>query len=117
MARNDYPGNCTVTLTHSRTKKLPEITRTADILIVAIGKPEFVTADMVKEDAVVIDVGIHRIDDPNKKSGFRLIGDVKFDEVAAKASAITPVPGGVGPMTIASLLYNTLLAAERKVFQ
>ncbi|RZS96634.1 bifunctional 5,10-methylenetetrahydrofolate dehydrogenase/5,10-methenyltetrahydrofolate cyclohydrolase [Cecembia calidifontis] len=117
MARNDYPGNCTVTLTHSRTKNLPEITRTADILIVAIGKPEFVTADMVKEGAVVIDVGIHRIDDPAKKSGFRLIGDVKFDEVAAKASAITPVPGGVGPMTIASLLYNTLLAAERKVFQ
>lgn len=117
MARNDYPGNCTVTLTHSRTINLPEITRTADILIVAIGKPEFVTADMVKEDAVVIDVGIHRIDDPSKKSGFKLIGDVKFDEVAAKASAITPVPGGVGPMTIASLLYNTLLAAERKVFQ
>jgi methylenetetrahydrofolate dehydrogenase (NADP+)/methenyltetrahydrofolate cyclohydrolase len=117
MARNEYPGNCTVTLTHSRTKNLPEITRTADILIVAIGKPEFVTADMVKEDAVVIDVGIHRIDDPTKKSGFRLIGDVKFDEVAPKASAITPVPGGVGPMTIASLLYNTLLAAERKVFQ
>ncbi|MDX5479901.1 bifunctional 5,10-methylenetetrahydrofolate dehydrogenase/5,10-methenyltetrahydrofolate cyclohydrolase [Fontibacter flavus] len=117
MARNDYPGNCTVTLTHSRTKNLQEITKTADILIVAIGKPEFVTADMVKEDAVVIDVGIHRIDDSTKKSGFRLIGDVKFDEVAAKASAITPVPGGVGPMTIASLLYNTLLAAERKVFQ
>lgn len=117
MARNDYPGNCTVTLTHSRTKNLQEITKTADILIVAIGKPEFVTSDMVKEDAVVIDVGIHRIDDSTKKSGFRLIGDVKFDEVAAKASAITPVPGGVGPMTIASLLYNTLLAAERKVFQ
>lgn len=117
MARNDYPGNCTVTLTHSRTKNLPEITKTADILIVAIGKPEFVTADMVKEGAVVIDVGIHRIEDDSKKSGFRLIGDVKFDEVAEKASAITPVPGGVGPMTIASLLYNTLLAAERKVFQ
>ncbi|PSL06243.1 bifunctional methylenetetrahydrofolate dehydrogenase/methenyltetrahydrofolate cyclohydrolase FolD [Cecembia rubra] len=117
MARNDYPGNCTVTLTHSRTKNLPEITKAADILIVAIGKPEFVTADMVKEGAVVVDVGIHRIDDSTKKSGFRLIGDVKFEEVAAKASAITPVPGGVGPMTIASLLYNTLLAAERKVFQ
>lgn len=117
MGRNDYPGNCTVTLTHSRTKNLPEITQTADILIVAIGKPEFVTADMVKEGAVVIDVGIHRIEDPTKKSGFRLIGDVKFDEVASKASAITPVPGGVGPMTIASLLYNTLLAAERKVFR
>lgn len=116
MARNEYPGNCTVTLTHSRTKNLPEIAKTADILIVALGKPEFVTADMVKEGAVVIDVGIHRIDDASKKSGFRLIGDVKFDEVSQKASAITPVPGGVGPMTIASLLYNTLLAAEGKVY-
>lgn len=116
MARNEYPGNCTVTLTHSRTQNLPEITKTADILIVAIGKPEFVTADMVKEGAVVIDVGIHRVDDASKKSGFKLLGDVKFDEVAAKASAITPVPGGVGPMTIASLLYNTLLAAERKIY-
>lgn len=117
MARNEYPGNCTVTLTHSRTKNLEEITRTADILIVALGKPEFVNADMVKEGAVVIDVGIHRIDDPSKKSGFKLLGDVKFDEVAAKASAITPVPGGVGPMTIASLLYNTLLAAEKKIYK
>lgn len=116
MARNAYPGNCTVTLTHSRTKNLPEIAKTADILIVALGKPEFVTADMVKEGAVVIDVGIHRIEDASKKSGFRLIGDVRFDEVSAKASAITPVPGGVGPMTIASLLYNTLQAAEKKVF-
>lgn len=116
MARNEYPGNCTVTLTHSRTQNLPEITKTADILIVAIGKPEFVTADMVKEGAVVIDVGIHRVDDASKKSGFKLLGDVKFDEVAAKASAITPVPGGVGPMTIASLLYNTLLAAERRIY-
>ena len=117
MARNEYPGNCTVTLTHSRTKNLEEITRTADILIVALGKPEFVNADMVKEGAVVIDVGIHRIDDPSKKSGFKLLGDVKFDEVAAKASAITPVPGGVGPMTIASLLYNTLLATEKKIYK
>lgn len=116
MARNGYPGNATVTLTHSRTKNLEEIARTADILIVALGKPEFVTADMVKPGAVVIDVGIHRIEDSTKKSGFRLIGDVKFDEVAEKASAITPVPGGVGPMTIASLLYNTLLAAEKKVY-
>jgi methylenetetrahydrofolate dehydrogenase (NADP+)/methenyltetrahydrofolate cyclohydrolase len=116
MARNGYPGNATVTLTHSRTKNLEEIARTADILIVALGKPEFVTADMVKPGAVVIDVGIHRVEDPSKKSGFRLIGDVKFDEVAAKASAITPVPGGVGPMTIASLLYNTLLSAEKKVY-
>jgi methylenetetrahydrofolate dehydrogenase (NADP+) / methenyltetrahydrofolate cyclohydrolase len=116
MARNTNPGNCTVTLTHSRTKNLSEITKQADILIVAIGKPEFVTADMVKEGAVVIDVGIHRIEDATKKSGFRLIGDVKFDEVAQKSSAITPVPGGVGPMTIASLLYNTLLAAEKKIY-
>jgi len=116
MARNDYPGNCTVTITHSRTKNLAEIAKSADILIVALGRPEFVTAEMVKEGAVVIDVGIHRVADESKKSGFRLIGDVKFDEVASKASAITPVPGGVGPMTIASLLYNTLLAAERKIY-
>lgn len=116
MARNGNPGNATVTLTHSRTQNLKEITQTADILIVAIGKPEFVTADMVKEGAVVIDVGIHRIADSSKKSGFRLIGDVKFDEVSQKASAITPVPGGVGPMTIASLLYNTLQAAEKKIY-
>lgn len=116
MARNGYPGNATVTLTHSRTKNLPEIAKTADILIVALGKPHFVTADMVKPGAVVIDVGIHRIEDSSKKSGFRLIGDVKFDEVSEIASAITPVPGGVGPMTIASLLYNTLLSAEKKVY-
>jgi methylenetetrahydrofolate dehydrogenase (NADP+)/methenyltetrahydrofolate cyclohydrolase len=116
MARNGYPGNATVTLTHSRTKDLATICRTADILIVAIGKPEFVTADMVKPGAVVIDVGIHRIADETKKTGFRLIGDVKYDEVAPIASAITPVPGGVGPMTIAALLYNTLQSAEKKVF-
>ncbi len=116
MARNEYPGNCTVTLTHSRTQNLAEITKTADILIVAIGKAGFVTAEMVKEGAVVIDVGIHRIDDSTKKSGFRLVGDVAFEEVEAKAAAITPVPGGVGPMTIAALLYNTLLAAEKKVY-
>lgn len=116
MARNGYPGNATVTLTHSRTKDLAAICRTADILIVAIGKPEFVTADMVKPGAVVIDVGIHRIADESKKSGFRLIGDVCFEKVAPIASAITPVPGGVGPMTIAALLYNTLQSAEKKVF-
>lgn len=113
MSRNTKPGNCTVTITHSRTQNLHEITRSADILIVAIGKPEFVSADMVKEGAVVIDVGIHRVEDASRKSGFRLLGDVKFDEVAAKAAAITPVPGGVGPMTIASLLSNTLLAYKR----
>ena len=116
MARNGYPGNATVTLTHSKTENLAAICQTADILIVAIGKPEFVTADMVKPGAVVIDVGIHRIADETKKTGFRLIGDVKYEEVAPIASAITPVPGGVGPMTIAALLYNTLQSAEKKVF-
>jgi methylenetetrahydrofolate dehydrogenase (NADP+)/methenyltetrahydrofolate cyclohydrolase len=114
LSRNTNPGNCTVTLAHSRTKNLAEITSKADILVVAIGKPEFVTADMVKEDAVVIDVGIHRMDDPTAKRGFRLKGDVKFDEVAEKSSFITPVPGGVGPMTIASLLQNTLKAVMLK---
>jgi methylenetetrahydrofolate dehydrogenase (NADP+)/methenyltetrahydrofolate cyclohydrolase len=116
MARNGYPGNATVTLTHSKTENLAAICQTADILIVAIGKPEFVTADMVKPGAVVIDVGIHRIADETKKTGFRLIGDVNYAEVAPLASAITPVPGGVGPMTIAALLYNTLQSAEKKVF-
>jgi methylenetetrahydrofolate dehydrogenase (NADP+)/methenyltetrahydrofolate cyclohydrolase len=113
MSRNSEPGNCTVTLAHSRTKDLASITREADILIVAIGKPEFVTADMVKEGAVVVDVGIHRVPDASRKSGYRLLGDVKFDEVAAKCSAISPVPGGVGPMTITSLLLNTLKACDR----
>lgn len=112
MSRNSEPGNCTVTLAHSRTKDLPAITRQADILIVALGKPEFITAHMVKEGAVVVDVGIHRVDDPSRKSGFRLLGDVKFNEVAPKCSAISPVPGGVGPMTITSLLLNTLKAAQ-----
>jgi len=107
MARNANPGNATVTLTHSRTQNLTDITKTADILIVALGRPEFVTADMVKEGVVIVDVGITRIDDASKKSGFRLLGDVKFDEVAEKASYITPVPGGVGPMTRAMLLKNT----------
>ena len=114
MARKDYPGNCTVTLAHSRTQNLKEVAASADILIVAIGKPEFVTADMVKEGATVIDVGIHRVEDSSKKSGFKLLGDVKFDEVAPKCSHISPVPGGVGPMTIASLLKNTLLAVQLK---
>jgi methylenetetrahydrofolate dehydrogenase (NADP+)/methenyltetrahydrofolate cyclohydrolase len=112
MARNTYPGNCTVTLTHSKTKNLKEITLQADLLIVAIGRPEFVTANMVKDGATVIDVGIHRIEDTTKKSGYRLIGDVKFDEVAPKCAYISPVPGGVGPMTIARLLKNTLLAVQ-----
>ena len=116
MARNEEPGNATVTVCHSRTKNLKEITSRADILIVAIGKPEFVTADMVKEGAVVIDVGIHRVESSETKSGFRLIGDVKFDEVSQKASRITPVPGGVGPMTIVSLLMNTLKAAKKEIY-
>ena len=114
MSRKDNPGNATVTLTHSRTNDITSITKEADILIVAIGKPEFITADMVKDGAVVIDVGIHRIEDPSAKRGFRLKGDVKFDEVSEKVSFITPVPGGVGPMTIASLLMNTLKAAQGK---
>jgi len=114
MGRNAYPGNCTVTLTHSRTTNLMEMCRTADILVVALGKPEFVTADYVKEGAVVVDVGITRVKDDSKKSGFRLLGDVKFDEVAPKSSFITPVPGGVGPMTIVSLLRNTLQAAKSR---
>ena len=112
MARNAKVGNCTVTITHSRTQNLAEITRNADILIVALGKPEFVTGDMVKDGAVVVDVGIHRVEDASKKSGFKLLGDVKFDEVAPKCSHISPVPGGVGPMTIASLMINTLKAME-----
>ena len=116
MARNAYPGNCTVTLCHSRTKDLAEITSQADILICALGKPGFVTADMVKEGAVVIDVGTTRVKDDSKKSGFRLSGDVKFDEVAPKTSFITPVPGGVGPMTRAMLLKNTLESVRGKTY-
>lgn len=114
MARNTKVGNCTVTLTHSKTKNLKELCQNADIIIAALGKAEFLTADMVKEGAVVIDVGITRVDDPTKKSGFKLLGDVKFDEVAPKCSYITPVPGGVGPMTIASLMLNTLQAVEMR---
>ena len=105
-------GDATVTVCHSRTRDLPSITRQADILIAAIGKAEFVTADMVRPGAVVIDVGINRVDDATREQGYRLCGDVHFDPVAAIASAITPVPGGVGPMTIAMLLKNTLQAAE-----
>jgi methylenetetrahydrofolate dehydrogenase (NADP+)/methenyltetrahydrofolate cyclohydrolase len=112
MARNTKIGNCTVTLTHSRTQNLDEICRSADILIVALGKAEFVTADMVKQGAVVIDVGITRVKSKKTKSGWKLLGDVDFDQVAPKCSFITPVPGGVGPMTIASLLKNTLLSAQ-----
>ena len=114
LTRNSNPGNCTVTLTHSMTKNLNEICQTADILIAAIGQPNFVTADMVKEGAVVIDVGTSRVEDPTKKSGWKLMGDVQFDQVAEKCSFITPVPGGVGPMTIASLMINTLKAMDLK---
>lgn len=115
MGQKSYPGNATVTLCHSRTKNLKEVCRNADILVVAIGKPGFVTEDMVKDGAVVIDVGIHRMPSTKTKSGFKLNGDVKFDEVSKKCSYITPVPGGVGPMTIASLLLNTLKAAKKAV--
>lgn len=104
--------NCTVTICHTGTKNMAEITRQADILIAASGHPHTVTADMVKEGAVVIDVGVNRIPDSTKKNGFRLIGDCDFDDLKEKASYITPVPGGVGPMTIAMLMYNTLEAAE-----
>lgn len=115
MSRNSNPGNATVTLCHSRTKDLATITSQADILIVAIGREGFVSADMVKEGAVVIDVGIHRVPSDKTKSGFKLKGDVLFDEVAPKCSYITPVPGGVGPMTIASLLWNTYLASQKLI--
>ena len=114
MGRNTNPGNSTVTMVHSRTQNMKEITKQADILIVAVGKPEFVTADMVKDGAVVVDVGIHRIEDSSRKSGFRLLGDVNYDDVAPKCSAISPVPGGVGPMTIAGLMMNTLDAVKNK---
>jgi len=107
LSRKSKTGNATVTLAHSRTKDLTEICKAADIIVVAIGRPLFLTEDMVKEGAVIIDVGIHRINDESKKNGFRLIGDVDFENVAPKTSYITPVPGGVGPMTIASLLLNT----------
>ncbi len=116
LAKNLETANCTVTLCHSRTKNLPEIVRQADIIVAAIGRPEFVTADMVKPGAVVIDVGTTRVTDANKKSGYSLKGDVNFAEVAPLASRITPVPGGVGPMTIAMLLLNTLRAAKGEVY-
>jgi methylenetetrahydrofolate dehydrogenase (NADP+)/methenyltetrahydrofolate cyclohydrolase len=110
LSSNTNPGNCTVTLCHSHTKNLAEICRGADILVAALGKPEFVTAEMVKEGAIVIDVGITRLPDASKKSGFALKGDVHFASVSPKCSFITPVPGGVGPMTIAALMTNTFRA-------
>jgi methylenetetrahydrofolate dehydrogenase (NADP+)/methenyltetrahydrofolate cyclohydrolase len=106
-------GDATVTICHSRTKNLKEITLQADIIVAAIGIPEFLKADMIKENVTVIDVGITRFADSSKQNGFRLVGDVAFDEVSQKCDFITPVPGGVGPMTIAMLLKNTLLACQR----
>jgi len=114
LAQKRKQGNATVTLTHSRTKNLDEITRQADIIVAALGIPEFLTGDMVKDDVVIIDVGITRVDDATKVRGYRLAGDVDFESVSKKASYITPVPGGVGPMTIAMLLKNTLLACSKK---
>ncbi len=116
LSRKTSPGNCTVTVCHSKTKNIKEWSASADILIAAIGQTEFVTADMVKDNAVVIDVGIHRVPSTETKSGFRLKGDVKFDEVAKKCSYITPVPGGVGPMTITGLLQNTLKAYKKEIY-
>ncbi|MCF2659737.1 MAG: bifunctional methylenetetrahydrofolate dehydrogenase/methenyltetrahydrofolate cyclohydrolase FolD [bacterium] len=117
MMQKAYPGNCTVTVCHSRSENLQEMCRMADILIVALGVPEFVKADMVKEGAVVVDVGTTRLPSSKTKSGFKLTGDVKFDEVAPKCSYITPVPGGVGPMTIISLMRNTLLAGKKAIYR
>lgn len=116
LMRKAYPGDCTVTVCHSRTRNLPDLCREADILIAALGSPEFVKGDMVKEGAVVIDVGTTRVPDATRKSGFKLTGDVKFDEVAPRCSFITPVPGGVGPMTIISLMRNTLLAGTKAIY-
>lgn len=114
LSANTNPGNCTVTICHSHTKNLKEICRSADILVAALGRPEFVSADMVKEGAVVIDVGITRVSDPSKKKGYSIKGDVLFNEVAPRCSYITPVPGGVGPMTIAALMMNTYKACVDK---
>jgi methylenetetrahydrofolate dehydrogenase (NADP+)/methenyltetrahydrofolate cyclohydrolase len=113
LMRKGRGGDATVTVVHSRSNRLAEITRAADILIAAIGQPQFVRAEHVREGAVVIDVGINRLDDPTMERGYRLVGDVAFDEVSAKASAITPVPGGVGPMTIAMLMANTVKACRQ----
>jgi methylenetetrahydrofolate dehydrogenase (NADP+)/methenyltetrahydrofolate cyclohydrolase len=114
LSGSGNPGNCTVTICHSQTTNLAELCRTADILVAALGKPAFVTADMVKEGAVVVDVGITRVADASKKSGYRIAGDVDFKNVSPKCSFITPVPGGVGPMTIAALLKNTFKACALK---
>lgn len=114
LSSNTNPGNCTVTITHSHTRNIKELCASADIIVAALGKPNFITADMVKDGAIVIDVGITRVADSSKKSGFALKGDVDFEAVAPKCSYITPVPGGVGPMTIAALMKNTFLACQQK---
>jgi len=114
LSSNTNPGNCTVTICHSQTRHLRDLCLQADIIVAALGRTEFVTAPMVKEGAIIIDVGITRVPDASKKSGFALKGDVKFDEVAPRSSYITPVPGGVGPMTIAALMKNTFIACEQR---
>ncbi|WP_304285406.1 bifunctional methylenetetrahydrofolate dehydrogenase/methenyltetrahydrofolate cyclohydrolase FolD [Porphyromonas endodontalis] len=116
LMQKGEPGDCTVTVCHSRTPNIKEVCLSADIIIAALGSPEFVTADMVKKGTVLVDVGTTRVPDATKKSGARLTGDVKFDEVAPLCSYITPVPGGVGPMTIVSLMMNTLKAAKKEIF-
>lgn len=115
LSRNANPGNCTVTMCHSKTENMKEIASKADILVVAIGKPEMIDSSYIKPGATVIDVGIHRIADESKKSGFRLVGDVNYESASKVAGAITPVPGGVGPMTIVGLLQNTLIAKKKKL--
>ena len=117
LARNSNPGNCTVTLCHSRTQNLSHYTQQADIIIVALGKPYFLKKEMIKEGVVVIDVGISRVESSSTKSGFKLAGDADFDDISEKCSYITPVPGGVGPMTIASLMFNTLLANRKEIYK
>ena len=116
LSRNAEPGNCTVTLCHSRTRNLPDILRECDLVVAAIGRPEWIQADWIREGAVVLDVGINRVEDASRKSGYRLCGDVDFAGVAPRCRAITPVPGGVGPMTIAMLLKNTLRVAAGSPF-
>jgi methylenetetrahydrofolate dehydrogenase (NADP+)/methenyltetrahydrofolate cyclohydrolase len=112
--RKGKGADATVTIAHSRSRNLPEITRSADILIAAIGQPEFVRAEHIREGTVVIDVGINRVEDSSRKSGYRIVGDVAFDEVSPKTKAISPVPGGVGPMTVAMLMANTVTACQRQ---
>lgn len=116
LSRKAKVGNCTVTLTHSRTKNLKAETLRADIIIAAIGRPDYLTADMVKEGVVIIDVGINRVEDASRKRGYRLVGDANFEGIAPKSSYITPVPGGVGPMTITSLLMNTLKSSRKEIY-